>query len=499
MQTDDQQPPAMGLTLDRLKLHDESFAALPDELVRSQLSTMAPAQPAASTPNSLLVVEDPIIKQKCLMREKREAAIRRRREQDEREEAEKMKRIRAKKERLSVLRDLGVVAPAILPSPADPSESNAYVQLPHKPTKTEPWIVLGPAPPVSNASGQPHEQTEVVPAILQSPIKPLLSNASGQQTEAAQLSPTLKSVRSARFLMSINDQTYLPAISSPNPALNSEVPMGKFLYDKDFLMQFQPVFCGKSSGNWDELVTQTVGDRSHPPDTAQPRDREGNVPSADSGKESILTSTFQLPAEDSEEEVVPDFMFVDNVEENQIMQTVADLFDPPGTPLGTTKPRKKPQNILSVYSVEETCPFSFPKFPVNDRVPTAHPGEGPQDLAGHSVEEFYSTGSFDFLAKEENSATKAIKADCEAPPYAMMTPSRFREKSELQNGKVVVSRCKSITFGEAYDCFSFEVGAWIPAPPCAHVNECQEIRYSYYVATEILDAEIEAELDYMYG
>ena len=80
--------------------------------------------------------------------------------------------------------------------------------------------------------------------------------------EAPQPSAALQSLRSARFLTTVNESTYPPAIASPNPALNSAAPMGKFRYDRDFLVQFQKVFVEKPSETWIERVKETVGDTS---------------------------------------------------------------------------------------------------------------------------------------------------------------------------------------------------------------------------------------------
>ena len=82
--------------------------------------------------------------------------------------------------------------------------------------------------------------------------------------EAPQPSAALQSLRSARFLTSVNDVSYPPSIASPNPSLNTAAPMGKFRYDKTFLMQFQNVFVEKPSETWTEKVKETVGDTSEP-------------------------------------------------------------------------------------------------------------------------------------------------------------------------------------------------------------------------------------------
>ena len=87
--------------------------------------------------------------------------------------------------------------------------------------------------------------------------------------EAPTPSAALQSLRSARFLSRIDDKTYPAAIASPNPALNSAAPMGKFRYDKNFLMQFQSVFTEKPSETWSDKIRETVGD-ADTPQTAKP-------------------------------------------------------------------------------------------------------------------------------------------------------------------------------------------------------------------------------------
>ncbi|MCJ1390502.1 hypothetical protein MMC18_003362 [Xylographa bjoerkii] len=98
--------------------------------------------------------------------------------------------------------------------------------------------------------------------------------------EAPQPSAALMSLRSARFLTVIDDVTYPKAIASPNPALNTSAPMGKFRYDKTFLMQFQTVFTEKPSETWVEKVKETVGDTSDTPASARgPRTAGGMMSS----------------------------------------------------------------------------------------------------------------------------------------------------------------------------------------------------------------------------
>ena len=126
--------------------------------------------------------------------------------------------------------------------------------------------VSGTATPVSDTSSMAPPPpritggTKKVPAALKIETKPV---------EAPQPSAALQSLRSARFLTAINDVTYPAAIASPNPALNTAAPMGKFRYDKNFLMQFQTVFVEKPSETWTDKVKETVGDTSETPASAR--------------------------------------------------------------------------------------------------------------------------------------------------------------------------------------------------------------------------------------
>ena len=133
-----------------------------------------------------------------------------------------------------------------------------------------------PATETSTAVDTPGESDVATPACDSSMAPPSRPPTTGKQkpaalnlittksVEPAQPSAQLMSLRSARRLMSINDVSYPPSISSPNPALNTSAPMGKFRYDKDFLMQFQRAFVEKPSENWAERVKETVGDTTEP-------------------------------------------------------------------------------------------------------------------------------------------------------------------------------------------------------------------------------------------
>ena len=127
------------------------------------------------------------------------------------------------------------------------------------------------APPIAKT---PVESGTATPLSETSMAPPLRTISGGKQkpahlkldavkaVEPAQPSAALQSLRSARFLTSVNDVSYPDAIASPNPALNTAAPQGKFRYDKNFLLQFQNVFTEKPSETWLEKVKETVGDTS---------------------------------------------------------------------------------------------------------------------------------------------------------------------------------------------------------------------------------------------
>ena len=132
----------------------------------------------------------------------------------------------------------------------------------------------GAATPVSDASSMGPPPRAAIPGKK---VPTALKIETTKPVEAPQPSAALQSLRSARFLTAINDVTYPPAIASPNPALNTAAPMGKFRYDKNFLMQFQTVFVEKPSETWSEKVKETVGDISETPASARGSARTGNM------------------------------------------------------------------------------------------------------------------------------------------------------------------------------------------------------------------------------
>ena len=114
-------------------------------------------------------------------------------------------------------------------------------------------------------SQTPASETMPPPKTLNSKQKPAALKLETTKTvEPPQPSAQLLSLRSARRLTSLNDISYPAAISSPNPALNTTAPMGKFRYDKNFLVQFQSVFVEKPSEDWSNKIKETLGAGDEP-------------------------------------------------------------------------------------------------------------------------------------------------------------------------------------------------------------------------------------------
>ncbi|KAL9004761.1 MAG: hypothetical protein Q9188_002445 [Gyalolechia gomerana] len=122
------------------------------------------------------------------------------------------------------------------------------------PAVAETPVESGTQTPASEASMAPPRG----PVNKQKPAALKLETA--KAIEPPQPSAQLLSLRSARRLTSLNDVSYPPAIASPNPALNTTAPMGKFRYDKNFLVQFQSVFIEKPSEDWSNKIKETLGD-----------------------------------------------------------------------------------------------------------------------------------------------------------------------------------------------------------------------------------------------
>ncbi|KAL8720629.1 MAG: hypothetical protein Q9225_002529 [Loekoesia sp. 1 TL-2023] len=116
--------------------------------------------------------------------------------------------------------------------------------------------------PVESGTQTPASEASMAPPRgLTSKQKPAaLKLETAKAVEPPQPSAQLLSLRSARRLTSLNDVSYPPAIASPNPALNTTAPMGRFRYDKNFLVQFQNVFVEKPSEDWSNKIKETLGD-----------------------------------------------------------------------------------------------------------------------------------------------------------------------------------------------------------------------------------------------
>lgn len=121
-----------------------------------------------------------------------------------------------------------------------------------------------PTPAPAPAATQP----KAAPAAKPRPANLKLETT--KSVEPAQPSAAMLSLKSARFLQ-IRDEAinYPDGIKSPNPALNMGAKKGR-QYDKEFLLQFQPVFKEKPSTDWDQKLRETVGDS---PDTRPPSAR----------------------------------------------------------------------------------------------------------------------------------------------------------------------------------------------------------------------------------
>lgn len=128
------------------------------------------------------------------------------------------------------------------------------------PSAVETPVESGTATPASDTSMAP--PSRFTSGMKQKPAA--LKLETSKQIEPAQPSAQLLSLRSARRLTSINDVSYPAPVASPNPALNTTAPKGKFRYDKDFLMQFQRAFVEKPSENWTERIKETLGDTTEP-------------------------------------------------------------------------------------------------------------------------------------------------------------------------------------------------------------------------------------------
>lgn len=99
-----------------------------------------------------------------------------------------------------------------------------------------------------------------------------------KQVEAPQRSAQLTSLLSARRLLDINDVAYPSGFVSPNPALNTSAPPGKFNYDRNFLMQFRGVFTEKPDDDWETKIKSIMGDSTEPTSAARSSSTRANNP-----------------------------------------------------------------------------------------------------------------------------------------------------------------------------------------------------------------------------
>ena len=157
-------PPTPSLSSARPSQRDESPAFSQSQSINSQSPTVTPAQttmsnghqehaPQNETPTPLPSTgEDPVVVQKRLMREKREAAIKRRREEDEKEKAERMERIRLRMETLGLTDEKMGKKVVVIDSEPSPKvllkdSKEAGPATPQSP----------PKPPIPKISGQPQQ------------------------------------------------------------------------------------------------------------------------------------------------------------------------------------------------------------------------------------------------------------------------------------------------------------------------------------------------------
>ena len=130
------------------------------------------------------------------------------------------------------------------PAPSDGPARKAVGSGASTPANDE---VMGP-PPKPIAAGKAHKP----PQLNLAPIKT-------GSIEPPQPSAALQSLKTAKFIDRLSDVSYPQKIASPNPALNPANTKGRFKYNRDFLMQFQPVFVEKPSIDWDNRLKETVG------------------------------------------------------------------------------------------------------------------------------------------------------------------------------------------------------------------------------------------------
>lgn len=111
----------------------------------------------------------------------------------------------------------------------------------------------GAATPVSDVSMAP-------PTKVAGKTKPAaLKLETAKSIEPPQPSAAMKSLQTARFLEDPSKVSYPPSVVSPNPALHARASTDrKFKYDKEFLLQFQPIFKEKPTLDWDMKIQDTI-------------------------------------------------------------------------------------------------------------------------------------------------------------------------------------------------------------------------------------------------
>ena len=131
-------------------------------------------------------------------------------------------------------------------------------------------------PPAQPASG-----SLARPAGTQKPKPTHLKLETNRRIEPAEPTPGMQALKSARFLALKEEPQYPDGFKSPNPALNLNGARKGRAYDKEFLLQFQPVFKEKPSLEWDQKLKDTLGP-SDEPGSARPQ--SARTPSANIGR-----------------------------------------------------------------------------------------------------------------------------------------------------------------------------------------------------------------------
>lgn len=189
--------------------------------------------------------------------------------------------------------------------------------------------------------------------------------------EPAQPSAALLSLRSARRLTSITDVSYPAPFASPNPALNSAAPNGKFRYDKEFLLQFQRAFVEKPSENWTERIKETVGDTTEPSSARATSARSAQPMSArqPSNRGSIqIMGTFGAmggrtlpPGTTSQSRYQASTPGLISAQKNPMQNPLANFVNnrPGGFPVGMSKPMERTPSSTSL-SAHPSSPRATP-------------------------------------------------------------------------------------------------------------------------------------------